>query len=228
LKLGDQITLAGPDGTTTVTVTVVGFYTLSAGLSSGLSNRILSDASLTSALTGGHPTYLYSLVVAPNQADATLHAIQRAVPTAQVITLALELNYFLGLLNNLVIMFTAVASLALLAGLIIIANAVALAMLERRRELGILKAVGYTSRGVLGEVLVENGIVGFLGAMLAMLLATLGAAILANVVFHVTLNINLALVLGVVAGIAALCMLIAGVVAWGATRARPLEVLRYE
>jgi ABC-type antimicrobial peptide transport system permease subunit len=40
-------------------------------------------------------------------------------------------------LNNLIIMLTTVASLAMIAGLIIIANAVALAMLERRREIGI-------------------------------------------------------------------------------------------
>jgi ABC-type antimicrobial peptide transport system permease subunit len=116
----------------------------------------------------------------------------------------------------------------LLAALIIIANAVALAMLERRRELGILKAVGYTSRSILGEVLVENGTIGFVGAVLAMLLAALISGILASVAFHLHLGTNLGLVLGVVVSTAAICMLVAGVVAAGATRVRPLEVLRYE
>src|SRR5262249_47190749 len=133
-----------------------------------------------------------------------------------------------GLLNNLVTMITAVASLALLAALIIIANAVALAMLGRRRELGILKAVGYTSRSILGEGLVENGTIGFVGAVLGLLLAALISGILASVAFHLHLGTNLALVLGVVVGTAAICMLVACLVAANATRVRPLEVLRYE
>ncbi|HCI81226.1 MAG TPA: ABC transporter permease, partial [Ktedonobacter sp.] len=47
-------------------------------------------------------------------------------------------------LDNLIIMLTTLASLAMIAGIVIIANAVGLAMLERQREIGILKSVGYT------------------------------------------------------------------------------------
>ena len=49
-----------------------------------------------------------------------------------------------------------VASLAMFAGLALIANTVALAMLERRREIGILKAIGHTSRSMLGVVLAHG------------------------------------------------------------------------
>jgi putative ABC transport system permease protein len=227
VKVGDQITLAGPDGKTTATLTIAGLFT-SSSTGFGAPSFILGDVSLTNVLTRGHPLYLYSLVVAPSQASRVLHQLQQALPAAQVVSIAQELASYLSLLNNLVIMFTAVASLALLAGLIIIANAVALAMLERRRELGILKALGYTSKSVLGEVLLENGMLGFVGAVLAMLLATLGAVILTKALFHLNLNINPALVLIIVAGTAAVCMLVAGLVAWSATRFRPLEVLRYE
>jgi putative ABC transport system permease protein len=133
-----------------------------------------------------------------------------------------------GLLNNLIILLTAIASLAMLAGIIIIANAVALAMLERRRELGILKSVGYTSRSVLSEVLMENGVVGFTGAVLAMLLVTLATVVLAKLVFKTTLGVSAPIVLGIVLATALVCMLVAWLVAWNATRVRPLEVLRYE
>ncbi len=225
LKLGDQITLAGPDGKTTVTVTIVGFYAPS---DLAISPPVLGDISLANTLTGGHPSYTYALMIDPNRVDQVLHQVQQAVPSVGVINLAEQITFFLNLLNNLIILLTAVASLAMLAGLLIIANAVALAMLERRRELGILKAVGYTSRSVLGEVLFEHGLVGFTGSVLAMLLATLMALVLEKVAFNVNFQANPAIVLGVVAATSAVCIGIAALVAWGATRVRPLEVLRYE
>jgi ABC-type antimicrobial peptide transport system permease subunit len=227
LKLGDSVTLAGVDGKSAKTLTIVGFFKPSTTFGS-LSHFIEGDESLTTSLTSGHPIYLYSLILSPRQAGTALQSIQRAIPSVSVISLAQELNFYLGLLNNLVTMLTAVASLALLAGLIIIANAVTLSMLERRRELGIFKSVGYTSASILEEVLMENGAIGLFGALLAMLLATLVATILASFAFHVTLGTNLALMLIVVFGTAVLCMLVSGVVAWSATRMRPLEVLRYE
>jgi ABC-type antimicrobial peptide transport system permease subunit len=147
------------------------------------------------------------------------------VQTFSIVDLLVFIN---GLLNNLIILLTAIASLAMLAGIIIIANAVALAMLERRRELGILKSVGYTSRSVLSEVLLENGVVGFTGAVLAMLLVTLATVVLAKIVFKITLGVSAPIVLGIILGTAAVCMLVAWLVAWSATRVRPLEVLRYE
>src|SRR5262249_38637283 len=134
----------------------------------------------------------------------------------------------INLLNNVIVMMTAIASLAMLAGLIIIANAVALAMLERRRELGILKSVGYTSLSVLSEVLLENGVVGFTGSGLARLLGRLAAVVLEKLVFKFELAVSTALVLFIVLATAAVCAFIAGLVAWSATRVRPLEVLRYE
>ncbi len=225
LKLGDQITMMSSDNKRTVTVTVVGFYPLSFAT---IGLGIYGDNSLANTLSGGQPGYIFSLQVDPSQSHQILQQVQQAVPSVQVFNLADLLASVISILNNFILMITAVSSLAMLAGLIIIANAVALAMLERRRELGILKSVGYTSRSVLSEVLLENGVVGFTGALLAMLLATLATVALAKVLFKFDLGISALLVLGIVLGTAAICMLIAGLVAWNATRVRPLEVLRYE
>ena len=123
---------------------------------------------------------------------------------------------------------TTIAGLSLLAGVIIIANAVALAMLERRRELGILKSVGYTSRTVLSEVLIENGIIGAVGAVLAMLLVTFAMSLLGKFVFKTSFDVNAIIVLALIVGAALLAMVTAAIVAFGAVRVRPLEVLRYE
>ena len=97
-------------------------------------------------------------------------ALTAGVPRAQVVNFADLLGQVSQVLNNLLLMLTAIASLSLFAGIVIIANAVALAMLERRRELGIMKSVGYTSRRVLGVVLIENGLIGGLGGLLGMLI----------------------------------------------------------
>jgi predicted lysophospholipase L1 biosynthesis ABC-type transport system permease subunit len=224
LKVGDTITLADQVSKKPITVTVVGVYT-GGGLAGG---GLSADNSVAQKLANNQPFYVYQLKLDPKQANQKLHEVQQAVPSIQtfsVVDLTLLLN---SLLNNLIIMLTAIASLAMIAGVIIIANAVALAMLERRRELGILKSVGYTSRSVLSEVLLENGIVGFTGALLAMLLVTLALTVLGKIVFKIDFGVGAPIVLGIIAASAAVCMVVAGFVAWGATRVRPLEVLRYE
>jgi putative ABC transport system permease protein len=224
LKLGSQITLVGQDGKTTETVTVVGFYSGISFVGGGM----YTDNSVTAKLSGGQEFYVYSLILDPRQATAKLNEIEQAVPAAQTLTLADFAVFVTDFLNNLIVMLTALASLAMIAGIIIIANAVALAMLERRRELGILKAIGHTSRDVLGEVLIENGTIGFIGGLLAMLLVTLALTVLGKVVFKVDFGVGAPITIGIIVAAAVICMAVAAGVAWNATRVRPLEVLRYE
>ena len=103
-----------------------------------------------------------------------------------------------------------------------------LAMLERRRELGILKSVGYTSGTVLREVLIENGIIGTIGAFVALLLVAAGVTILGQQLFHIALTISPWIVVALIGGSTLLAMATAAFIAWNAVRVRPLEVLRYE
>ena len=224
LRVGQSFVIAGQFSKQPVTLTVVGIY----GGGSLVNAGTYADNSVANTLTGGKPFYIYSLKIDPKQANQKLHQIQAAVPSVQTFSLVDALLVINSLLNNLIVMLTAIASLAMIAGIIIIANAVALAMLERRRELGILKAVGYTSRSVLGEVLVENGVIGFTGGLLAMLLVTLALTVLGKLVFKTDFGVSLPLVLVVVLATAVVCMFVAASVAWNAVRVRPLEVLRYE
>lgn len=225
MKLNDSFVVASQDGKTMVTFQVVGFYSDADSLTG---SAVWTDDSQVTTISGGKPLYLFQLKIDPTLADQKLHEVQKAVPSVQTFSVVDLLLFISTLLNNLIIMLTAIASLALIAGIIIIANAVALAMLERRRELGILKSVGFTSWSVLGEVLIENGAIGFTGALLAMLLVTLATLVLSRVVFNSPFGVATPLVLGIVLATAGVCMIVAGFVAWGATRVRPLEVLRYE
>ena len=164
----------------------------------------------------------------PNQLPAFKQHLTKTVPTAFIFSVT-DIDALINqVLNNLIIMLTTVASLAMIAGLIIIANAVALAMLERRREIGILKSVGHTSASILATVLIEYGLVGVLGSLVAMLLLAGAIAALSSFVFHITIGLGPGLIGLIVGSTVLISMFVAAVVAWGAVRVRPLDVLRYE
>jgi putative ABC transport system permease protein len=224
LKVGDTIVVADLNKQNPVTLTVKGFGSSISLVSGG----ITMDDATALALSAGHPLYSYSLKLDPAQATQKLHEVQKLVPSVQTFNIADFLSAFIKILDNFIGMITAIGSLTVLAGIIIIANAVALAMLERRRELGILKAVGYTSRSVLGDVLIENAIIGFTGGLLALLMVALFLTVAAKAIFKTDLGVGAPLVLVLVLGTAAISMLVAGIVAYQSTRVRPLEVLRYE
>ncbi len=228
LKPGDTITLASADGKTLKTVTVVGTYTRSSGVDH-VGNVLAATgtvSSLSSAKTG--ITTVTYMKIDSAQVNNALNTLGKIVPNATVQNLADIGAYIAQLLNSILAMLVAIASLSVIAGVIIIANAVALAMLERRRELGILKAVGYTSGTVLSEVMIENGIVGAVGALMAMLLTAGAIILLGTLLFNLAFSVSALIVMSLIGGSALLAMLTAALVAWGSVRVRPLEVLRYE
>jgi putative ABC transport system permease protein len=228
LKPGDTITFASADGKSTSTATVVGVYTRTSRADHA--GNVLASTETVSALSPaktGITTVTY-MKIDSAQVNNALKTVGQIVPNATVQNLADIGAYIEQLLNSILEMLVAIASLSLIAGVIIVANAVALAMLERRRELGILKAVGYTSGSVLSEVMIENGIVGAVGALMAALLATGAVTLLGSLFFNLTFSMSPLIVVSLVGGSALLAMLTAALVAWNSVRVRPLEVLRYE
>ena len=65
---------------------------------------------------------------------------------------------------------TALATIALLVGLFLIYNTVSLSVITRRREIGILRAVGVSRRQILGLFLAEAGLLAGLGCALGLVL----------------------------------------------------------
>ncbi|HEY7348909.1 MAG TPA: FtsX-like permease family protein [Ktedonobacterales bacterium] len=207
-------------------LTIVGFY--SASFRNLQVGTLLGSEHLAAALGGPGTQTVYYLKIDVNQTGAAVRTLGRAAPAAFILNIADVGVIIQQFLDDIVIALTSIAALALLAGIIIIANAVGLAMLERRREIGILKSVGYTSRTVLGQVLLENGLIGGLGGLLAMALVTLMVFVLSKLVFKTDLGVGVPITLAIVMGTTMLAMVMASLVAWRATRVRPLEVLRYE
>ena len=228
LRIGDTITVQSADGNTVKLLKVVGFYDNSTPSGNPNFAGMLADSKIVEQLGRSLTLEVFSLKVDADHVPALRKSLLQAVPAAIILSVV-DIDTFVNqVLNNLIIMLTTVASLAMIAGLIIIANAVALAMLERRREIGILKSVGHTSRSILATVLIENGLVGLLGSLVAMLLVVGAVTALSKFVFLVDLGIGPGLVTLIIAATSVVTMIVAMLVAWGAVRVRPLDVLRYE
>ena len=228
LHVGNTIIEQSADGAVTKQLTIVGFYQDSDPTKNPTFASILGDEQMAAQLGRASTLDIYALRVDPNQLPAFKQHINQAVPSAIVFSVV-DIDAIINqVLNNLVVMLTTIASLAMIAGLIIIANAVALAMLERQREIGILKSVGYTSRSVLATVLIENGLIGLLGSLVAMLLVAGSITVLSQFVFQIQIVVGPWLIALIVAATSVITMLVALLVSWNATHVRPLEVLRYE
>ena len=226
LRPGDTVTLADPRTRAQRTLTLVGFYQRS--FVSVQFGALEADSGLVSSWAGDSAAVAYSLKVDPARKQAAIRHIGAADPQAAVIDLADFGAIVDQILHNLLVLLTSLASLALLAGAVIIANAVALAMLERRREIGIMKSVGYASRSVLSQVLFENALLGGLGGLSAIALVALATTLLGKLAFKTDLGVSAPLSITIILASALLAAVVSGLVAWAPTRVRPLEVLRYE
>jgi putative ABC transport system permease protein len=151
------------------------------------------------------------------------------------LTFAVDVTFIDGLIRRLIDQLAAIPTvvgiLSLLAAAVIMANTVALAILERRRQIGILKAIGLKRVRVLRIILLENTIVGLLGGLIGIGLSSLGVSLMTALGAGVTIPIPSE------ATLITIGLIIASVViAWVATllsarvaiRERVLRVLRYE
>jgi ABC-type antimicrobial peptide transport system permease subunit len=144
---------------------------------------------------------------------------------------ALEVSLINSILTSLFEKLTAlplvVAILALFAAGVIIANSVSLAVLERRRQIGVMKAIGLQSRQVLRLLLLENGLVGLAGGVVG---CGIGATLILamGVLSESPGSFPWGTLVALVALAVAIALAATLLTAWGASRERPLIVLRYE
>jgi putative ABC transport system permease protein len=168
--------------------------------------------------------------IEPEHLDAALLDLS-SIP----LVFSIDVSFIDGFIRRLIDQFSAlpilVGLLSLGAAAVIMANTVALATLERRRQIGILKAVGLKGRRVLGVMLLENLMVSLLGGLLGVGLSALGVAIMSQMGLQVTIlvptdatPVAVALVVAAVAIGTVATVLSAQV----AINERALNVLRYD
>ena len=166
LVAGDTVTVTLADGRL-VTLPVVGTYLPNYENSPRPEDGLLVPAALSQQLAPPETVLVY--VEAPQAAAALAQTLGQALPGATVIDMVAYAARFTQNYRNLFLLAVTMAGLALLAGVLLVANAVTLAMLDRQYEIGVLKAVGYTRGQVLATLLAEYGLMGLLatGAALA-------------------------------------------------------------
>jgi putative ABC transport system permease protein len=144
-----------------------------------------------------------------------------------VVEIALINKMLTGIFEKLTALPLVVAILALFAAGVIIANTVSLAVLERRRQIGIMKAIGLHSSDVLRLLLLENGLVGLAGGILGCGVGV-AAIVMMGVLSESPGSFPFWTLLALVALAVAISMGATLLTAWGASREKPLIVLRYE
>ena len=172
---------------------------------------------------------LYSFQIpseALNEALAELSAL--------IFALAVDVQFIDGLIGRLIDQFAAIPTivgiLSLFAAAVIMANTVALSTLERRRQIGILKAIGLKSRRVLSVMFIESSLIGLLSA-------AIGIGLSAAVITGLGASGGIVIPLPSDAQLVAAGLLVAAVlIGWTATflsarvalKERVMNVLRYD
>ncbi len=169
-------------------------------------------------------------VTDPAQAPALVHKINERFPEVHA-ALAGEFVDQLPDMENADGMINAISVLTILVGGVGVLNTMLMAVFERTREIGVVRALGWRRRRVLGMILQEAMLLGILGGVGGIAIAfglveaikaapMIGDAVSAIWSLEVVMRaIAVAFFLGVIGGLYP---------AFRATRLQPIEALRYE
>jgi len=160
------------------------------------------------------------------QLEAAATAVGAALPEALVVSAADVSAMQARTYIDLFLFVVAVAGLALVAAAMLIANTVGLAMVQRAREIAVMKAVGFSQGRVLGVIVLEHGLVGLIGGATGLVGAGVVLAVINQLQPQAQLALNPALAIGILALAVGVALGSAALVARRPAGMRPLAVLR--
>ena len=178
-----------------------------------------------------HQAQFYAISVRdPEQVEQVQRELQEEFPDIDF-SLSSELAEDMSDLRVLQEMAGQISFLAIFIGGVGILNTMLMSVLERTREIGVLRALGWRRRRVLGTILQESLILGALGGVCGIFLGFgLGSLIrLTPGMFGAMKPLYTPQLLVQAVIVAAVAGVVGGLYpAWRATRMRPVEALRYE
>lgn len=226
LKPGDKITLRLlGENATELTCEIAGIYrqpAFSLRIGDGI---ILSNEVLLPAL--GWPDSIPSFYVLTSaSSDIVTGRINTQLPAAYAVNVQTYSSLFDTLIDQFSIFPLLLAALSLFAGVVMIANNVGIAVVERRYDIGVMKAVGAQNGRVMQMLLLENGLVGLFGGILGATMALLGAAFI-TISADLPAMVSPSIWFGLILLSLVIVLPTTVLAAWSAVRERPMEVLRY-
>jgi putative ABC transport system permease protein len=228
LHLGDRVKLRETGTNLTGTFTVVGFYLRSGRrvFRSFFTGPIYTDRAFALSLGAGDAQAVVTFSVNPSNLTHDATTLQQQVPGVLVLDIGDLTRVIETILGELLDLLTVITALALGAGLAVVSNGVALAMLERRREIALLKAIGFGPGRVLRFVLVENALVGGIAGAVSIICVLAGLALLSRLALNRAIGYDpvvATLVLLIATGLA---IVTAYLTARKPVGIRPIEALR--
>lgn len=171
-------------------------------------------------------TFLATVKATPEAETALFRAVTQSFPTISVVRMKEVLTELNAIVEKLGAAVRGAAGVTLIAGLFVLAGAVAAEHRKRLRESAVLKALGATRRDIIVAHVIEYGLVGLVGAALAFLLGWIAAWAMVTQM----MNASFAFAPGVAAltalgGLAA-TLLLGLIGAWQALAAKPAPLLR--
>lgn len=134
---------------------------------------------------------------------------------------------YTSILDLLSVFLGAIASIALIVGGIGIANTMFMSVLERRREIGTMKAIGATRRQIRDLFMIESAMIGFSGGMLGVIASCLVGLIIIYLV-HASFVFDWSVIGGTLAFSVILGVISGTLPALDAARVDAMVALRYE
>lgn len=182
------------------------------------------------------------IVQLTNSNNATITNVSQAITNyfdgqVTVISSTAVLNLLSTIFGTIQLFLGGIAAISLLVAGVGIMNIMIVSLIERTREIGILKALGMKSRTVLSIFLGESMIIGLIGALIGILsgwvLANVTARLLASGTFggtgfKVTPLLTPEVFVGSLVFGVGISVIFALYPAWRASKLKPVDALRYE
>ncbi|MFF3064288.1 ABC transporter permease [Oerskovia sp. NPDC057915] len=224
-EVGDSLTLTSDDGTRTQDVTV-GAIIDTQVISSDV---VLSDATYADVGSAEIPTYAVYVTAAPGTSATELRAALTDAVKPFLVVSVLDreelANAAAAQVDQVLVILYALLGLSIVIALLGIVNTLALSIIERTREIGLLRAVGLGRLQLAGIITIESVLTAVYGTVLGVLTGIAIAAALPGVLAEQGLT-SLAIPWGQVLAVLGLAVVI-GLVAsvWPGIRASRLPVL---
>ena len=135
-------------------------------------------------------------------------------------------------LGIVTIVVVGIACISLLVGGVGILNSMYTSVFERKKEIGVLKAIGAKKRDILLMFLLESGIIGLLGGIIGVILGFSLAYLVKIIAAYIDITINISITLQIIIialGFSFLIGVISGMIpAYLASNQEPVDALREE